>query len=135
MGEEEDVLLTVQVRGPIDGEDMLVQFRGLDSAMAVKKTLGGALSIWKKRVYRGAEVVVWREEGGGGGEGEEGREREGCDTMEGYNTSTREGCNTMEGYNMFVEEFGGGEEEKVKEREKERGKGEGKEEEGIPKTR
>ena len=55
--------------------------------------------------------------------------------MEGYNNSKREGCNTMEGYNMFVEEFGGGEEEKVKEREKEKGKGEGKEEEGIPKTR
>ncbi|GMH46747.1 hypothetical protein TrRE_jg7207, partial [Triparma retinervis] len=98
------------VRGPIDGEDMLVQFRGLESVMAVKKTLGGALSLWKKRVYRGAEVVVGREEGGKGGKGGE-----------------REGCNTMEGYNMFVEEFGGGKEEVVEE-------GEGGEGEEIVKT-
>ena len=51
------VLLTVQVQGP-DGEDQLVQFRSLRQVFAVKKTLGGALSYRKKRVYRGAEVSI-----------------------------------------------------------------------------
>jgi hypothetical protein len=30
--------------------------------MAIKKTLGGALSFFKKRVYRGANVIVENEE-------------------------------------------------------------------------
>jgi hypothetical protein len=51
------VLLTVQVVSP-DGADQLVQFRSLKQILAVKKTLGSALSLFKQRVYRGAEVVV-----------------------------------------------------------------------------
>jgi len=51
------VLLTVQVVAP-DGSDQLVQFRSLRQILAVKKTLGGALSLFKKRVYRGADVIV-----------------------------------------------------------------------------
>jgi hypothetical protein len=48
------VLLTVQVPSPDGGEHQLVQFSSLNSATAIAKGLGGAISIFKRRVYRGA---------------------------------------------------------------------------------
>lgn len=54
-GEEksENVLLTVQVLGPDQREEQLVQFRSLQSVTAIPKTLGGGFSLFKRRVYRG----------------------------------------------------------------------------------
>ncbi|CAM9341264.1 unnamed protein product [Chrysoparadoxa australica] len=52
-----NVLLTVQVM------DELVQFRGLDDIMSVKRTLGGALSvIGRHRVHRGVQPPPGEEE-------------------------------------------------------------------------
>lgn len=48
------VLLTVQVPSPDGSEHQLVQFSSLNSATAIGKGLGGAISIFKRRVYRGA---------------------------------------------------------------------------------
>jgi len=53
----EGILLTVQVSSPDDeNEQQLVQFRSLEQITAVQKTLGAAVSIFKRRVYRG---VCW----------------------------------------------------------------------------
>jgi hypothetical protein len=48
-----NVLLTVQVLSP-DGSISLVQFSSLTSATAIGKGLGGAIALFKRRVYRGA---------------------------------------------------------------------------------
>ena len=82
----------MQVQAP-DGEEQLIQFRSLHQIFAIKKTLGGALSIWKKRVYRGAEVVV--EERDGIGAGADNSEEE----------SAPSATQFVNGMNMFVEEF------------------------------
>ena len=50
----EGALLTVQVASPDGAEQQLVQFSSLTAATAIQKTLGGAISIFKRRVYRGA---------------------------------------------------------------------------------
>jgi DDHD domain len=47
-------LLTVQVPSPDGSENQLVQFSSLTSATAIGKGLGSAISIFKRRVYRGA---------------------------------------------------------------------------------
>ena len=49
-----NILLTVQVVGPDGEENQLVQFSSLNKITAVQKTLGAAVSIFKRRVYRGA---------------------------------------------------------------------------------
>ena len=51
----ENVLLTVQV--PHNGEQQLVQFSSLTMATSISKGLGGAISLFKQRVYRGAYNV------------------------------------------------------------------------------
>jgi hypothetical protein len=51
---DENVVLTVQVPSPDGSEHQLVQFSSLDSATAIGKGLGGAISLFKRRVYRGA---------------------------------------------------------------------------------
>jgi hypothetical protein len=48
------ILLTVQVPSPDGSENQLVQFSSLTSATAIGKGLGGAISLFKRRVYRGA---------------------------------------------------------------------------------
>ena len=48
------ILLTVQVPSPDSSENQLVQFSSLTSATAIGKGLGGAISLFKRRVYRGA---------------------------------------------------------------------------------
>ena len=51
----DSVLLTVQVYGP-DGEELqLVQFRSLTQITAIQKTIAGGFSLFKRRVYRGAQ--------------------------------------------------------------------------------
>lgn len=52
------VLLTVQVASPDGSENQLVQFSSLTHATAIQKTLGGALSIFKRRVYRGVHFPM-----------------------------------------------------------------------------
>ncbi|GMH83430.1 hypothetical protein TL16_g09596 [Triparma laevis f. inornata] len=89
-GSSAAVLLTVQVQAP-DGEEQLIQFRSLHQIFAIKKTLGGALSIWKKRVYRGAEVVI--------------EVRDGVGEIADAETSGSSGEQFVNGMNMFVEEF------------------------------
>jgi len=54
----DSVLLTVQVASPDGEEQQLVQFRSLSQVTAIQKTLGGAFSVFKSRVYRGANVRV-----------------------------------------------------------------------------
>jgi DDHD domain len=49
-------LLTVQVESPDGTEQQLVQFSSLTAATAIKKGLGGAISLFKRRVYRGADL-------------------------------------------------------------------------------
>ena len=49
-----DVLLTVQVSSPDSSEQQLVQFSSLTIATAIGKGFGGAISLFKRRVYRGA---------------------------------------------------------------------------------
>jgi hypothetical protein len=49
-----NILLTVQVPSPDGSENQLVQFSSLTSATAIGKGLGGAISLFKRRVYRGA---------------------------------------------------------------------------------
>jgi hypothetical protein len=49
-------LLTVQVESPDGSEQQLVQFSSLTAATAIKKGLGGAISLFKRRVYRGADL-------------------------------------------------------------------------------
>lgn len=67
--EKKDVLLTVQVTSPDGGETQLIQFRSLTSITAIQKTLGGALSLFnKKRVYRGARMVVDSDSSSAGGQ-------------------------------------------------------------------
>ena len=48
------ILLTVQVPSPDGSEHQLVQFSSLTSATAIGKGLGGAIALFKRRVYRGA---------------------------------------------------------------------------------
>ena len=47
-------LLTVQVQSPDGSENQLVQFSSLTSATAIGQGLKGAITIFKRRVYRGA---------------------------------------------------------------------------------
>lgn len=54
----EDALLTVQVESPDGGEQQLVQFSSLTSATAIRHGLGGAITLFKRRVYRGADLSV-----------------------------------------------------------------------------
>eukprot|EP00536_Pseudo-nitzschia_multiseries_P013716 jgi/Psemu1/298521/fgenesh1_pm.603_\ len=51
---DENVLLTVQVPSPDNGEQQLVQFSSLTVATAIGRGLGGAIALFKRRVYRGA---------------------------------------------------------------------------------
>ncbi len=53
-----NVLLTVQVSSPDSSEQQLVQFSSLTTATAIGKGLGGAISLFKRRVYRGAQNFV-----------------------------------------------------------------------------
>ena len=48
------VLLTIQVTAPDGVEQQLIQFTSLNKVAAVQKSLGGALSLRKSRVFRGA---------------------------------------------------------------------------------
>lgn len=48
------ILLTVEVPSPDESEYQLVQFSSLTSATAIGKGLKGAISLFKRRVYRGA---------------------------------------------------------------------------------
>ena len=52
----ENALLTVQVESPDGSEQQLVQFSSLTSATAIRQGLGGAISLFKRRVYRGADL-------------------------------------------------------------------------------
>lgn len=58
----ENVLLTVQVSSPDSSEQQLVQIMSLTLATAIGKGLGGAISLFKRRVYRGAYNYVSRDE-------------------------------------------------------------------------
>ena len=58
----ENVLLTVQVSSPDSSEQQLVQFTSLTVATAIGKGLGGALSLFKRRVYRGAYNYISQDE-------------------------------------------------------------------------
>ena len=58
----ENVLLTVQVSSPDSSEQQLVQFTSLTVATAIGKGLGGALSLFKRRVYRGAYNYIAQDE-------------------------------------------------------------------------
>ena len=51
--DDDAVLLTVQVTSPDGLEQQLVQFSSLLQVTAIQKTLGGAISLFKRRVYRG----------------------------------------------------------------------------------
>lgn len=50
---DDSILLTVQVPSPDGSENQLVQFSSLSSATAIGKGLKSALSLFKRRVYRG----------------------------------------------------------------------------------
>jgi len=52
----ESALLTVQVESPDGGEQQFVQFSSLTAATAIKRGLGGAITLFKRRVYRGADL-------------------------------------------------------------------------------
>jgi len=52
------ILLTVEVPSPDESEYQLVQFSSLSSATAIGKGLKGAISLFKRRVYRGAYQEV-----------------------------------------------------------------------------
>ena len=52
----ENALLTIQVESPDGGEQQYVQFSSLTAATAINKGLGGAISLFKRRVYRGADL-------------------------------------------------------------------------------
>jgi hypothetical protein len=52
----DDALLTVEVTCP-DGTERLVQFSSLSRATAIHKGLGAALTIHKRRVYRGTWLI------------------------------------------------------------------------------
>ena len=58
----DNVLLTIQVSNPEGSEQQLVQFTSLTLATAIGKGLGGALSLFKRRVYRGAYNYTSRDE-------------------------------------------------------------------------
>ena len=99
-------LLTVQVEGP-DGFDQLVQFRSLNQIMAIKKTLGGALSFFKKRVYRGANVIIENKEFVGGRSVPQSSYDSGGSSSS-NNNNNREASNAAESQNLFVcDEFSG----------------------------
>jgi len=49
--------LSVEVRGPDGDELQLVQFQSLTNVTAIQKTLGGAVQVFKRRVYRGGLVA------------------------------------------------------------------------------
>lgn len=51
------ILLTVEVPSPDESEYQLVQFSSLTSATAIGKGLKGAISLFKRRVYRGAYQI------------------------------------------------------------------------------
>mmetsp|Transcript_5607 Transcript_5607/g.8885 ORF Transcript_5607/g.8885 Transcript_5607/m.8885 type:complete len:1212 (-) Transcript_5607:383-4018(-) len=55
-------VLTVQVVSPDGSEQQLVQFSSLTQVTAISKTLGGAISLFKRRVYRGVLIVEEEEE-------------------------------------------------------------------------
>ena len=86
-----NVLLTVQVPSPDSSEQQLVQFSSLTIATAIGKGLGGAISLFKRRVYRGARNFVPQED-------EENFEKEEEEEVEplpidedaGFNTTTEE---------------------------------------------
>ena len=52
----DSVILTVQVIGPDGDETQLVQFRSLRQVTAIQKTIAGGFSLFKRRVYRGAQI-------------------------------------------------------------------------------
>mmetsp|Transcript_3427 Transcript_3427/g.9095 ORF Transcript_3427/g.9095 Transcript_3427/m.9095 type:complete len:908 (-) Transcript_3427:234-2957(-) len=58
----ENVLLTVQVTSPDCIEQQLVQFTSLTLATAIGKGIGGAISLFKRRVYRGAYNYISQKE-------------------------------------------------------------------------
>lgn len=51
---DRSILLTVEVPCPDGKEQQLVQFSSLTSATAIGKGIGSAISLFKRRVYRGA---------------------------------------------------------------------------------
>ena len=51
------ILLTVEVPSPDGKEQQLVQFSSLTSATAIGKGIGSAITLFKRRVYRGAHHV------------------------------------------------------------------------------
>lgn len=67
----ESVLLTVQVLGPDGDETQLVQFRSLTQITAIQKTIAGGFSLFKRRVYRGAQMMEGNSEDGADCQNEE----------------------------------------------------------------
>lgn len=61
-GDLDGALLTVQVASPDGSEQQLVQFSSLTQATAIQKGLAGAISLFKRRVYRGAQKPVSKQE-------------------------------------------------------------------------
>lgn len=51
--QDKNILLTVQVTSPDGSEEQLVQFSSLTVATAIGKGLGSAMTLFKRRVYRG----------------------------------------------------------------------------------
>ena len=51
------VLLTLQLLSPCGSFEELVQFRSLSLVISTRKSIVGALSPFKRRVYRGAEIL------------------------------------------------------------------------------
>ena len=58
----ETALLTIQVTSPDGSEQQLVQFSSLYRVTAIQKTLGSAISLFKRRVYRGVSLKQVREQ-------------------------------------------------------------------------
>jgi DDHD domain len=52
----DNALLTVQVTSPDGSEQQLVQFSSLYQVTAIQKTMGSAIFLFKRRVYRGVSV-------------------------------------------------------------------------------
>ena len=53
----DSITLTVQVIGPDGEETQLVQFHSLTQITAIQKTIAGGFSLFKRRVYRGAQMI------------------------------------------------------------------------------
>lgn len=79
----ETALLTVQVTSPDGSEQQLAQFSSLYQVTAIQKTLGSAISLFKRRVYRGVslEEVRAKQEALSEGPLEESFEEEGNDEL------------------------------------------------------